>query len=337
MPQAIVSASGLKAIILDGDDVRQCTDFAELAAAHAAGKRFWVELDERTPQAEKFMDEILKIHPLAAEDVWNDIGIPKVEDFGDYVQLVMHGLTEEDKRGGDAPLVLTELDVIIGRHYVLTHAHDERACGVQAVQTEVLRNPRILKKGPAWVAHALLDRMVDEYLPVVSRFDAQMEAIEEKILKGSLKSDRATIARILTLKKSLQVLRRTTIAQREILLRLSHAEFDEIPRDALPFYRDVYDHFARVTELVDSYREMAAGLLQAHFSMQSQRMNDIMKRLTLISTLMLPLSLVAGIYGMNFRKNFHELDWEYGYYYALVLMAVIAAGILLWFKRMKWL
>jgi magnesium transporter len=283
------------------------------------------------------MADVLRIHPLAAEDVWNDVGLPKVEDFGDYVQLVMLGLREEDTIGKDVPLELTELDVIIGRHYVLTHAHDEKACGVQAVQSDVLRNARLLKKGPAWVAHALLDRMVDEYLPVVSRFDDHIDEIEEKILKGSLKSDRATIARIMHVKRSLQVLRRTTISQREILLRLARAEFDEIPRDALPFYRDVYDHFARVTELVDGYRDMAAGLLQAHFSMQSQRMNEIMKRLTLISTIMLPLSLIAGIYGMNFRKKFPELDWEYGYFYALVLMAVVASGILLWFRRMKWL
>ena len=133
------------------------------------------------------------------------------------------------------------------------------------------------------------------------------------------------------------MLRRTTISQREILSRLARAEFDEIPREAMPFYRDVYDHFARVTELVDSYREQATGLLEAHFSIQSHQMNEIMKRLTLISTIMLPLSLVAGIYGMNFKKVFPELDLEYGYFYALGLMAVIATGIVYYFKKKQWL
>src|SRR4029079_269691 len=102
-------------------------------------------------------------------------------------------------------------------------------------------------------------------------------------------------------------------------------------------YRDIYDHFARVTELVDSYRELTTGLLEVHFSIQSHQMNEIMKRLTLISTIMLPLSLVAGIYGMNFKKVFPELDWEYGYFYALGLMALIAVSIILYFKTKKWL
>jgi magnesium transporter len=329
---------GLKAIILDGDTPRSSTSFDEIASAHREGKRFWVELDDRLPEADKLLIEVLGIHPLAVEDVWNDIGIPKVEDFGEYVQLVMHGVLEEDVEGHDIPISLTELDVIIGRHFLITHAHDEKVCAITPVFTEVLRNARLLKKGPAWVAHAILDRMVDEYLPVVNRYEGQIEQIETDILEGRTKNDDTGIMRqILNIKRSLQMLRRTTISQREILSRLARAEFDEIPREAMPFYRDVYDHFARVTELVDSYRELATGLLEAHFSIQSHQMNEIMKRLTLISTIMLPLSLIAGIYGMNFKKVFPELDWEYGYFYAIGLMATIAIFIVGYFKRKKWL
>lgn len=131
------------------------------------------------------------------------------------------------------------------------------------------------------------------------------------------------------------MLRRTASSQREVLLRLARAEFDEIPKEAAPFYRDVYDHFARVNELVDTYRELTSDLLGAHFSIQSQHLNEIMKRLTLVSTVMLPLTLIAGIYGMNFKKVFPELDWEYGYFYALGLMAFVAASIVVYFKRKK--
>jgi magnesium transporter len=120
------------------------------------------------------------------------------------------------------------------------------------------------------------------------------------------------------------------------LLRLARAEFDEIPRELVPFYRDVFDHFARVTELVDSYRELVTSLLEAQFSMQSNRMNEIMKRLTIISTIMLPLSLIAGIYGMNF-KHMPELEWLYGYPYALGLMLLVATGILAFFTKKRWL
>lgn len=329
---------GMKALILDGETITASVDFDEIVAAHVAGKRFWVELDERTPEGDSFLTDGLKIHPLAVEDIWNDLGIPKVEDFGDYVQLVMHGVREEDVDGRDVPLALAEIDVIIGRNFLITHAHDETACAVAPVLAEVQRNGRLLKKGPAWVAHSIIDRMVDEYLPVVNRFEAQITEIEDTILEGTMQDDeRATMRRILRIKRSLQMLRRTTISQREILLRLARAEFDEIPREALPFYRDIYDHFTRVTEMVDGYRELATGLIEAHFSIQSQQMNEIMKRLTLISTIMLPLTLIAGIYGMNFKKVFPELDWEYGYFYALGLMATVAGGIFTWFKRRRWL
>ena len=325
----------MKAFILDGENVRATSSYEEVTAAHEAKKRFWIELDERDHAGQQFL-ETLKIHPLAIEDVWNDVGIPKVEDFGDYVQIVMHGVREADTERADAPLHLSELDMIIGHDFLVTHAHDEKLCAITPVQAEIGRNARLLKKGPAWVAHAVLDRLVDEYLPLVERFDAQIEDVENRILEGRLRSDRATVEHILKIKRSLQMLRRVTIYQREILLRLARAEFDEIPRETMPFYRDVYDHFARVTEMVDSYRDLVSGLLEAHWSMQNNRMNEIMKRLTLISTIMLPLTLIAGIYGMNF-DNMPELKWHYGYYYALGLMAIVALGVLAWFRSRRWL
>ena len=326
----------MKALILDGETVRSTSVYPDVVAAHAEGKTFWIELDERCDQGTAFMAETLKIHPLAIEDVWNDVSLPKVEDFEDYIQIVINGIREDDRKSSEVPIELAELDILIGKNWVLTHAHDERACAITPVQIEVQRNVRLLKKGPAWVAHAIMDRMVDEYVPLIDRFDEQIEAIETSILEGTARSDREVIPRIIRIKRSLQMLRRTTIYQREILLRLARAEFDEIPREMVPFYRDVYDHFARVTELVDSYRELVTSLLEAQFSMQSNRMNEIMKRLTIISTIMLPLSLIAGIYGMNF-KHMPELEWVYGYPAALGLMATVAGGILIFFRKKRWI
>jgi magnesium transporter len=331
-------AATLKAAILEGEAVVITSSFAEVTLAFQAGKRLWVELDGRSPGADAFLLDVLGIHPLAVEDLWSDIGIPKLEDFGAYLQIVMHGVRAADRAGHDLPLALTELDVLIGRDFLVTHARDDRATAIEPVLAEVVRVPKLLKKGPAWIAHAVLDRLVDAYVPVVNRFEAQIEEVEGKILDGrQRRSDHAIMRRILRIKRSLQMLRRTTVSQREVLARLARAEFDEIPPEAAPFYRDVYDHFARVTELVDSYRELAMGLLEAHFSIQSNQMNEIMKRLTLISTIMLPLTLIAGIYGMNFKREFPELDWEYGYFYALGLMAAVALGILAYFRKKRWL
>ncbi len=329
----------MKALILElepREQVVTTSDLAVIAAAHAAGKMFWLELDEETADQTAFLEHTLKIHPLVIEDVWKDVGLPKVEDYDEYVQIIIHGIREDDRASSDVPLELAELDILIGKNFVVTHAHDEKVCAITPVQGEILRNPKLLKKGPAWVAHAVMDRMVDEYMPLIDKFDEQVDGIETQILEGSTKSDREVIPRIIRIKRSLQMLRRITIHQREILLRLARAEFDEIPRELVPFYRDVYDHFARVTELVDSYRELVTSLLEAQFSMQSNRMNEIMKRLTIISTIMLPLSLIAGIYGMNF-KHMPELEWLYGYPFALGLMACVATFIVVFFRKKRWL
>jgi magnesium transporter len=295
----------MKALILEGDQVLTTDDYAVVTAAHAAGKTFWIELDERCERGTAFMADTLKIHPLAIEDVWNDVGLPKVDDFDDYIQIVVHGIREDDRASNDVPIELAEIDLVVGKSWLLTHAHDERACAVTPVQLEIQRSARLLRKGPAWVAHAIMDRMVDQYLPLIDRFDEQIEAIETQILAGTAKSDRQVIPRIIRIK-------------------------------LVPFYRDVYDHFARVTELVDSYRELVTSLLEAQFSMQSNRMNEIMKRLTILSTIMLPLSLIAGIYGMNF-KHMPELEWFYGYPTALGLMALVAVSILVFFRTKRWI
>ena len=133
-----------------------------------------------------------------------------------------------------------------------------------------------------------------------------------------------------------------SIHQREILLRLSRGDFGEIPADAIPFYRDVYDHFLRINDIVESYRDLISSLLDAYLSVQSNRMNEVMKTLTLMSTVMLPLTFIAGVYGMNFSPdysplNMPELRWFFGYPFSLVLMAAVAGTILLWFRRKGWI
>jgi magnesium transporter len=324
-----------KCLILRDEKIVQTSAYDDVVAAHRDGLTFWVELDEKTEQTERLLGEVLKIHPLAIEDVWNDIGIPKVEDFVEYVLLVMHGIHEDTS--AETPISLAELDMVIGHNFLVTHASDDRVCAVAPVLVEVQRNGRLLKKGPAYVAHAIVDRLVDEYVPVVDKFEVEITKTEAQILEGkTTKASHTTMRKILKIKRSLQMLRRTTINQREILHRLARAEFDEIPRDLTPFFRDVYDHFARVTELVDSYRELTGGLLEAHFSIRSEQMNEIMKRLTLISTIMLPLTLIAGIYGMNF-EHMPELKLQFGYYYALGLMVVVAASVIMYFKSKRWL
>jgi magnesium transporter len=319
-------------ILEESGAVRETSSAKEVRDAHADGKCLWVDLGDRTAETEALLTDTFRIHPLTQEDIWNDRELPKVEDFTEYLYIVGHSV----RFGSNIEkLEIIELDIVLGETFVITHNRDSAA--VKAVADGLARCARPIVKGAAWVAHALLDRMVDDYLPLIDRYDEEIAALEQKILDvAGTPRGRPLVHRIFALKRSIQRLRRTAIHQREVLLRLSRGEFEMVPRQVAPFFRDVYDEFARATDLAESYRELLSNALEAYLSVQSNRMNEIMKTLTLMSTVMLPLTFIAGVYGMNFDLM-PELRWRYGYVFALSLMGVTAAVIIYWFHRKKWI
>jgi magnesium transporter len=203
---------------------------------------------------------------------------------------------------------------------------------VAAVCADIDRGTKLLERGAAWIAHALLDHLTDHYLPVMDAFDDVVDEIETEVVTTPT---REALQKIFAVKRSLMRLRRVAMHQKEILLRLSRGEFELIPASTQPFFRDVHDHFVRVADLSDSYRDLVSGALDAYLSTTSNRMNEIMKVLTGFSTVMLPLTFIAGLYGMNFAEM-PELRWKYGYPFALLLMAVTAAVIVAYFRRKRW-
>jgi magnesium transporter len=203
---------------------------------------------------------------------------------------------------------------------------------VAAVRGEAARRSNVFEKGPAYLVHALLDHMIDHYLPVMDAFDEAIDQVETEVVTHPTHS---ALRRIFALKHSLMRLRRVAAHQKEILLRLARGEFALVPAPLVPFFRDVYDHFTRVADLCDSYRELIGSALEAYLTNTSNRMNEIMKVLTAISTIMLPLTFIAGVYGMNFDRM-PELKWRYGYAFALGLMAATTVTMLAYFKRKRW-
>jgi magnesium transporter len=318
--------------------VGETKSFDEIKEQYAAGAHIWVDLGAKSAVADEFLTETLKLHALTIHDIWEDRTLPKIEDFEEYLFILVHGV-----RAGatTAKFDLVEIDLVVGARFLLSHHKD--ACAITAVHEELLRSSKMLKRGPAWVLHAILDHLVDHYLPILDKYDEDIAKLEDDVMAhaGRPRGERV-MSRMLSFKRTLQRLRRVSIYQREVLLRLSRGEFDEIPREASPFFRDVFDHFARVTDLTDSYRELVGGAVEAYLSVQSNRMNEVMKTLTLISTIMLPITFIAGVYGMNFEPavspyNMPELRWFYGYPFALCLMAVTATGIVIGFRKKRWL
>jgi magnesium transporter len=289
----------------------------------------WIAAFGHDEETERVLRDVLELHPLTVEDVIADLPHPKIEEFVRYLYIIVHGI---DQAGGtpDA-LQTTELDIVLGERFIFTH-QTRPMRSVDAVRAEIARGCHLFEKGAAWIVHALLDHLTDHYLPLMDAFDLEIDRIETRAVTDP---SRSTLQGIFALKHSLMDLRRVASHQREILLRLSRAEFALIPAPVVPFFRDVYDHFTRVSDLCDSYRELVSGALEAYLSTTSNRMNEIMKVLTAIATIMMPLTFVAGVYGMNF-EHMPELKWRYGYAYAWGLMAAITATMLVYFRRRRW-
>jgi magnesium transporter len=312
------------AVIIEGGAAREATLAEARAALEREAVSIWLHAVERTPELDAILSGPRALHPVTLDDIWVDRAVPKFEDFDRYLYVVAHGATAKGR---------VELDLVLGARWLFTHGADGPAAAARA---DLLRGSRQLLRGPAFVAHALLDRMADQLFEVMDGLDDEIEGVEGLALNP--RPQRSTLKTLLSLRRRLHGLRRMYVHQREVLLRLSRGESELVPQEARPFFRDVHDHFLRLADLVDDQRIALSNALEAHLSMTSIRMNEIVKVLTLISTVMLPLTFIAGVFGMNFMKfqNTRDLDWKYGYPTAIASVVAVAAGLLAWFKRRGW-
>lgn len=317
--------------VLDEQGYREQTDLDGVAELLCQEKStVWIDAEGHDAAIEPFLQNALKLHPLVIEDIFSERMTPKIEDYGNHLYIVMHGV-RRDAQETDS-LGTVEVDVVIGRNWVFTHRTISMR-SVEGMRDELRRNPRALGRGPAFLAHGLIDRLTDHYLPVVDRFDEEIDELETAVVECPTPE---LLPKLFAMKRSLQRLRRISVYQREILQRLSRGEFELIPDSALVFYRDIFDHFVRISDLADSYRELINASVDMYMSVMANRTNDIMKVLAIISTIMLPLTFIAGLYGMNF-KHMPELDWRMGYPMALGLMGLVAALFIVYFRRKRWI
>lgn len=322
----------MRAYVLVDDRVEEMTSAQEVGQALHAGRRMWVDLIERTEAIDRLLEDDFGLHPLVIEDIWSERSSPKIDPFERYLYIVAHGLTHASRPDN---LDLWVLDLVVGERFVITQ---HRGRPPETLRELVARLPRLLGRGTHWVAHAILDAIIDRFLPLVDEFGARIERIDEEVLRdaGTAAADaRAVRETLFALKRSLQKICRITEHQRRILDQLARAEFAFVPREAVPYFRDVADHFGHVAEHAETYRDAIYNAMDAYASNQSNRLNESMKQLTLISTCMLPLTFIASLYGMNFHFM-PELSWRYGYPFALLLMGLVAVGIVTLFRRKGW-
>lgn len=291
----------------------------------------WVDMESPTAADERVLLDVFHFHPLTVEDCRENRHYPKIEEFNDYIYFIVHGVTANTSPDRFNTI---ELDGFLGPNYVITYHHDMFR-SINNVKQLLRTTPIACQRGSAFLLHQILDQVVDFYSPVLDDFDDRIDKLEDDIFTLR-RPNNQILSEIMDLKRSVLRLRRISGKQMDILHRMSRGEFALIPEDMRPFYRDVYDHLVRVVDLAESYRDLISGSLEAYLSVVSNRLNEIMKVLTIFSAVMLPLTFIAGVYGMNF-DNMPELHSRYGYYAAWAIMLVVAVAMLLFFKRRGWI
>lgn len=292
---------------------------------------FWVDFEGPTDIDDRVLLEEFKFHPLTVEDCRLNRHHPKVEEFPTYLYFIVHAIRTDSSPDR---FNTVELDGYLGSNYVVTY-HHEPFTSINKVKQSIRASPVACQRGSAFVMHHIIDNIVDEYLPVMDDFDERINILEDNIFSLRQPSN-DILEEILALKRSLLRIKRISSKQLEVMYRMSHGQFALISGTALPFFRDIYDHLVRVTDLSESYRDLISGSLEAYLSVVSNRLNEIMKVLTIFSAIMLPLTFIAGVYGMNF-ENMPELKERYAYFIVLALMVIVALGMLYFFWRRGWI
>jgi len=292
----------------------------------------WINIDgvHDVSVVEK-LGEYFRIHPLTLEDVVNTAQRPKMEEFDDYLFVVLKMLWHDD-----AGRVRSEqVSLVVGANFLLSFQEAEGDV-FDAVRERIRKGQgRIRHSGSAYLAYALIDCIVDHYFLVLEQLSETIETLEGQ-LYDAINSGMDFLHEIYRLKQEMIYLRKQIWPLRETLGHLHKSENPLVPEKTKVFFSDVYDHLIQTLEIVESLHAVIAGLQDLYLSMNSQRMNEVMKVLTIIATIFIPLSFVAGIYGMNF-EFMPELKWRWGYFSIWGLFVASMAGMLVYFKRRKWL
>ncbi|MDD3374296.1 MAG: magnesium/cobalt transporter CorA [Candidatus Omnitrophica bacterium] len=291
----------------------------------------WINIDglEDLSVIEK-IDDHFGIHPLVLEDIVNTTQRPKVDDYEDYLFIVAKMIYFDEK---NKDLIDEQVSFILGSNSVISF--QEKQGDVFDFIRERLRanKGRVRKLGSDYLVYLLLDALVDHYFLVLEKLGDKIELLEDRILE---KPDVHTPQEIHQLKRKIIFLRKQIWPMREVLSNLQRKDSKLIKKTSFVYLRDVYDHTIQVIDTIESFRDMLSGLHDIYLSTISNKMNEIMKVLTIFAAIFIPLTFIAGIYGMNF-EFMPELKWPFGYAYALGLMLVVALSLLTYFKRNKWI
>jgi magnesium transporter len=293
--------------------------------------RLWVDLAAPSIPESLILSDTFGFHPLAVENAMSQLQFPKAELYDGYLYVVLHGL--DYQRSGKAGFATKDIDFFLGPHYLVT-VHDGHSRSIEEIRQESLRNNAILGDGPVALLHRIVDRMVDRYLPELEHCEDGLDEVEENVFRNP-KPD--VVRSILRLKREVASLRRIAGPQRDVIGRLARREFVDISTEMAFRFRDVYDHVVRVNDTALIFQDRLTAILEAHLSNVSNRLNEVMKVLTVASTILLPLTLLSGLWGMNVALPHFPGSDAAQFWWIFGIMLGVVVVMLLGFRRKRWI
>jgi magnesium transporter len=295
----------------------------------------WVDFEGTPPEEdEPLLREIFHFHPLAVDDALQESHVPKIDDWGSFLYIVLHSVSFDQEQHDE--INTWELDVFLGTNFMVTH-HDHPIAAVERTWNACHRDERHLKSGADHLLYRLADEVVASYMPVVEEMDDEIDHIEDHLFNQPRPE---ILEHVFALKRAALQLRRIIGPQREVLNKLARDDYAVVDSRARVYFRDVYDHLVRLHDITESLRDLISGTLETYLSVINNRMNDIMKTLTIITTLFMPISFLAGFFGMNYFAPTVPLPaWTSlpSFIFTIVLTLAFPAGMFYWMHRRGWL
>ncbi len=310
------------------------TDITPQEIAEALGDArslVWLDMGDVDDSDIDMLTSLFNLHELTIEDAIMANSRPKVEKFKDYLFLILFSL-EKQNGGTRVKVKTTELDCCLGRNFLITF-HSQPLAQVSVCKDRIKKQSPIIMNGADMLLYSILDACIDSYFPVIDEFDRLVDDMSDELFKDPTQD---TLKKIYNLKNEVMYLKRTIGPQADVVTLMTRGDFEFISAANAVYFRNIYDNLVRLNDIVGTSRDIITGALEAYVSVVSNRLNEIMKTLTVIATIMMPLTLIASIYGMNF-KHMPEIEHQFGYPGVMLSMAIIAIVMLAYFRRKKWL
>jgi magnesium transporter len=312
---------------------RQNIEIEDLAGIVSAGEGLlWLDIsDEALEKSRAILRDVFAFHPLAIDDALEEMHVPKVDDWGDYLYMVLQAV--DFKREDEDPIVTIELDIFTGRGYIVTY-HTKEIPAIERIWDVSQRDERTLRKGAGRLLYRLLDDLVADYMTVVEGVDYAVDSIEDRVFEDP---DASLLGEIFTLKRATLSMRRILLHQREVLNKLARGDFPLFDEEDNVFFRDIYDHLVRLYDIMEGMRDLVSGALDTYLSVVSNRMNEVMKTLTIITTLFMPMAFITGLFGMNFfQPETPVLTSDPVFILVLGITVLIPVGMYFWMRSRAW-